>query len=112
MTLSLNLATHSIAQWATGPKLEHLRAREDGKDVLFYEALSRAIWGTESLCCSLSLKVQQELEEHGDWYRARVGTGFFGCSTDLWPGSCEATCARKQQGITQNDDHSMEAKAG
>ena len=76
------------------PPLKHLRMREDGKDVLLYEALSRAIWGSENFCCLLGVKVQQELEEHGAWYRARVGVGFFGCATGLWPTACEATMSR------------------
>jgi hypothetical protein len=93
------------------PMVKHLRSRGDGMDVLFYEALSRAIWGTESLCCCLGYKVQLELEEHADWYRERVGVCFFGCVTGIWPALAESSCCRPK-GITGDDDHSMYAQAG
>jgi hypothetical protein len=66
------------------PMMKHLQMRVDGTDVLFYESLSRAIWGCESFCCLLGFKVQQEFEDHADWYRERVGTAFFGCVTGEW----------------------------
>jgi hypothetical protein len=104
---------HPPSKIAGPPELTHLQLSGDG-DVGFYEALSRAIWGIELFGLFLGHQVQQELELHADFYRQRVGIGFFGCCTKLWPTVCEVACANPLGVVSTDDDHAQwnETKRG
>jgi hypothetical protein len=53
------------------------------EDIGLSQALSRAIFGTELFSTTMSSLIYKELEENADWYRARLGTGFFFCASGI-----------------------------